>query len=289
MECFGLSQRKACLLVQQNRATQRYERVERDDGEVRQRIVDIAHERRRFGWKRVHLMLRREGIEINHKKTYRIYREEKLQVKQRKRRRTAYCRQWQPRQVPPLPNGRWSIDFASDSLANGRRLKVLAVVDDCTRECIALEADTSISGKRVAMILERLIETRGKPASIVSDNGPEFTSRAMDAWAYHHGITLDFIQPGKPVQNCFVERFIGSFRDECLHEHWFVSLRHARQLIAEWRRDYNHHRPHTSLKGATPKEYAAELLATLQLPTAASASQASTMMKTYGKLSQQVA
>jgi len=285
MDCFELSQRRACRLTDQHRATQRYESVRDDDRELRDRIVEIAHARRRFGWKRVQMILRREGYEVNHKKTYRIYSEEKLAVRRRRRKRVAYARQWQPRELPPAPNHRWSMDFATDSLANGRRLKVLAVVDECTRECIALVSDTSISGKRVAYILDELIQSRGKPAAIVCDNGPEFTSRALDAWAYHHGIVLDFIQPGKPVQNCYVERFIGSLRDECLHEHWFVSLRHARQILDAWCIDYNRHRPHSSLKGATPKEYAADLLATLQLPPAASALQASAMMKPTGKLS----
>jgi putative transposase len=184
-----------------------------------------------------------------------MYREEKLAVRRKRRKRVAQTAR-QPKVLPDGPNERWSMDFMADSLATGRGFRVLNVVDDYTRECVAIEADTSLSGERVARVLDRVIERRGKPQSVVMDNGPEFTSRALDAWAYEHGIQLDFIRPGKPIENCFVESFNGKFRDECLNQHWFTSLMDARREIEAWRRDYNRVRPHSSLGQIPPAVFA---------------------------------
>lgn len=203
----------------------------------------------------MHVLLRREGHPINVKRTYRLYREAELMVRKRRRKRVTIERK--PRVIPAQPNRRWSMDFVSDALENGRKIRCLTVVDDFTRECLAIEVDTSLPGLRVVRVLERISAERGElPEAIVLDNGPEFAGRALDAWAYSKEITLAFIRPGKPVENAFVESFNGRFRDECLNEHWFTSLADARQTIESWRRDYNQMRPHSSLGGLTPAEFA---------------------------------
>jgi putative transposase len=191
---------------------------------------------------------------INHKKVERIYREEGLSLRKRKRKKMAA----QTRVIfPPAqrPNEHWSMDFVSDSLVTGRRFRALAVVDDCSRECPVIEVDTSLGGARVVQVLDRLAELRGLPKMITMDNGPEFTGRALDEWAYRTGVRLNFIRPGKPIENAFVESFNGRFRDECLNENWFMSLKHAREVIEAWRKDYNEARPHSPLEGLSPKEY----------------------------------
>lgn len=213
---------------------------------MRERLLELAAERPRFGYRRLHILLVREGWGINHKRIQRMYREERLAVRRKRRKRVAQTAR-QPKVLPDGPNERWSMDFMADSLATGRGFRVLNVVDDYTRECVAIEVDTSLSGERVARVLDRVIERRGKPDSVVMDNGPEFTSRALDAWAYERDIQLDFIRPGRPIENCFVESFNGKFRDECLNQHWFTSLIDARREIETWRRDYNRVRPHSSL------------------------------------------
>jgi len=225
-----------------------------DDSEIREIIRTLAHQRRRFGSPRIYLMLRREGLVINHKKVERIYREEGLSLRKRKRKKVAA----QTRLLlPPAqkPNERWSMDFVSDSLATGRRFRALAIVDDFSRECPAIEVDTSLGGTRVVQVLERLSDMRGLPEMITVDNGPEFTGRALDEWAYRHGVKLNFIRPGKPVENALVESFIGRLRDECLNENWFMSLKHAREVIEAWRKDYNETIPHGSLEGLSPRQY----------------------------------
>jgi putative transposase len=217
-------------------------------------MLELAAERPRFGYPRIHILLRREGFEVNRKRTYRIYREEKLQVRRKRRKRVAAApREAMP--VPDRPHKRWSMDFVSDSLMDGRALRVLNVVDDCTRTCVALEVDVSLSGERVGRVLDRAAARHGWPDVIVTDNGPEFTSKALDQWAWERGIRIHFIQPGKPVQNAFVESMNGKFRTECLSENWFTSLDDARRTIESWRRDYNRVRPHKSLGGMTPEQY----------------------------------
>lgn len=200
------------------------------------------------------MLLRREGWVVNHKRVYRLYRQEGLCVRQRGRKRVA--RERRPAQAPTGPNQRWSLDFVSDALSWGRKIRLLTVVDAFTRESLAIEVDTSLSGVRVARVLDQVIADRGAaPQEIVLDNGPELTSQALDQWAYEQGIALRFIEPGKPVQNCFVESFNGRLRDECLNEHWFLSLADARRIVEEWRIDYNRHRPHSSLGNLSPEEF----------------------------------
>jgi len=191
---------------------------------------------------------------VNHKRTERIYREEGLSLRKRKRKKMAA----QTRIELPAPMGlneRWSMDFVTDSIVTGRRFRALAIVDDYSRECPAIEVDTSLGGIRVVQVLERLAETRGLPEVITVDNGPEFTSRVLDEWAYRHGVKLNFIRPGKPIENAYAESFIGRLRDECLNENWFITLKDARAIIESWRIDYNDGRPHTSLGGLTPREF----------------------------------
>lgn len=249
------SQRRACRLVGVAPKVFRHRTRRADDGALRARLKALAAERRRFGYRRLHLMLKREGTTVNHKKLFRLYREEKLVVRKRGGRKRALGTR-APMTMPQGPNQRWSLDFVSDALAGGRRFRILTVVDDFTRECLALVADTSLSGARVARELDSVIARRGKPHLVVSDNGTEFTSTALLRWQQESGIDWHYIQPGKPIQNAFVESFNGRLRDECLNETAFRSLAHARGLIAEWRDDYNRRRPHTSLGGLTPAEFA---------------------------------
>jgi putative transposase len=233
----------------------RYKSSRGADTELRQKLKDLAALRKRFGYRRLTVLLNRDGEKINHKKVYRIYREENLSVRRRTRKRLP-CRQRAPLVPSTAPNTRWSIDFMCDSLASGRRFRTLNIVDDFTRECLRIEVDTSIGGVRVARVLEEIAKTRGLPQEIVSDNGPEFTSRAMLAWATWRQVKLNFIDPGRPMQNAFVESFNGKFRDECLNLRWFLNITEAREEIQRWRYDYNVHRPHSSLGYATPREFA---------------------------------
>jgi putative transposase len=200
-------------------------------------------------------MLKREGSVINHKRTERIYREEGLALRRKRRRKgAAGSRVIVPQ--PERPNQRWSMDFVTDSMVTGRRFRALAIVDDFSRECPAIEVDTSLGGSRVVSVLERLNETRGLPEVITMDNGPEFAGKVLDEWAYRKGVKLNFIRPGKPIENAYAESFNGRFRDECLNTNWFMNLKHARDIIEDWRKDYNEVRPHSSLNDKTPREYA---------------------------------
>jgi putative transposase len=214
----------------------------------------IAHERRRFGYRRVHVLLKREGYRVNHKKLFRLYREEKLAVRRRGGRKRAIGTR--APMAPIAPNDRWSLDFVSDQLTCGRRFRVLTVVDDCTRECLALVADTSLSGIRVARELDRLMMERGKPKMVVSDNGSELTSNAILIWADQSRVAWHYIAPGKPMQNAFIESFNGRLRDELLNETLFTSLAQARVVLGRWRADYNDARPHSRLGWKTPSEFA---------------------------------
>jgi putative transposase len=251
----GLSERRACLLVDISSSVLRYQPKPSDDDAVRIRLRELAEQRKRFGSPRLHILLKRENLVINHKRTERLYREEGLVLRKKRRRKGAAG----ARVVIPFPqrtNERWSMDFVTDSIVTGRRFRSLAIVDDYSRECPAIEVDTSLGGRRVVAVLERLAAVRGLPEVITIDNGPEFAGRVLDEWAYRKGVKLSFIRPGKPMENAYIESFNGRFRDECLNTNWFLSLKHARDIIEEWRRDYNEVRPHSSLKGATPKEYA---------------------------------
>jgi len=252
----GYSQRRACKLVGIEPKTCRYVSRRPDDGAVRARLRALAGERRRFGYRRLHILLARDGMKLNHKRLFRIYREERLGVRKRGGRKRALGTR-SPMALPDGANQRWSLDFVSDALASGRRFRVLAVVDDFTRECLGLVADTSLSGLRVGRELDRIAERRGCcPAMIVSDNGTELTSHAILRWQKERRVLWHYIAPGKPQQNGFVESFNGRFRDECLNEHLFSSLTAARQIIEAWRIDYNTERPHTSLDGLTPAAFA---------------------------------
>jgi putative transposase len=254
VERFDLSERRGCRLMGMSRSSYRYEVYREDPPKLRERLKVLAEQRRRFGYRRLYVLLRREGFSVNHKRVYRLYRQEGLSLRRRRRKRlTSGLRTTLP--TPQGPNQRWSMDFVSDFTAEGRRLKILTVVDDFTRYCMAVEVDTSIRGARVVQVLEQLSEEHGLPQVIVTDNGPEFTGKALDTWAYQHNLKLDFIRPGKPVENAFIESFNGKFRDECLNEHWFLDLKDAREKVAEWRDDYNMFRPHSSLGDLTPAEF----------------------------------
>ncbi|MFH6906725.1 IS3 family transposase [Vibrio fluvialis] len=252
-----LSERRACLLVGIQRASLRYQpQANREDDKLQARIKELALERRRFGYRRIHRLLRREGFDVNHKRVYRLYCELGLMVSKR-RRRKSQCVEREPLLLPSVPNHTWSMDFVMDALSNGRRIKCLTIVDDYTKECLDIPVATGISGDEVVITLESIAAFRGYPASIRTDQGPEFTGKALDQWAYQHGVILKVIQAGKPTQNAYIESFNGKFRDECLNEHWFRDLSHARDLISLWRMDYNENRPHSALGYLTPSEFAA--------------------------------
>jgi putative transposase len=252
----GYSQRRACGLVGLHAKTYRYASKRTSDEDLRATLRELASQRRRFGYRRLGLLLARQGVRINHKKLYRLYREERLSVRKRGGRKRALGTR-APMAIPQDRNLRWSLDFVMDTLANGRRFRILTLVDDFTRECLGLVVDTSLTGPRVVRELDRIIEHRGSPCMIVSDNGTELTSNAILTWQQTTGIDWHYIAPGKPMQNGFVESFNGRLRDECLNEHMFSSLAEARQIIEAWRIDYNTNRPHTSLNGLTPSEFAA--------------------------------
>ncbi len=257
-EKFEISERRACALVGAHRSMVRYV-ARRDDGALREQLLELASKRPRFGYRRLHALLAPDdGQAVNLKRVYRIYREEGLAVRRKKRKQVAGANRL-PRAVPVRANEQWSMDFMSDGLSSGRKFRTLNVLDDGTRECLTIEVDTSLNGDRVTRVLDRIAESRPLPKGIVVDNGPEFTSRALDQWAHRHGVELRFIRPGKPVDNCFVESFNGKFRDECLNAHWFTSLWSARRLIQEWVQDYNEVRPHSSLGNRPPAVFAAAL------------------------------
>jgi putative transposase len=255
IEAHGLSERRACRLARLDRSTFQYRKRDVGDERLRERLRDLAGERRRFGYRRLGILLAREGLNANHKKLYRIYREEGLAVRRRRGRKRATGTR-RPMVLPSGSNQRWSLDFVSDALTDGRRFRTLCVVDDFTREALAIVVDTSLSGVRVGRELDRIIARRGRPAMIVSDNGTELTSHAILHWQKERGVEWHYIAPGKPQQNGFVESFNGRLRDECLNEHLFSSLSEARCLIEAWRIDYNTCRPHTSLGGLAPAIYA---------------------------------
>ena len=254
----GVSQRRACQALGVDRTSVRYRSVRPDDASLREAMRAVAGERRRFGYRRIHIMLRRQGIVMNQKKLRRLYREEQLQVRRRGGRKRALGTR-RPILVPDRINVRWSLDFVSDAFTDGRRFRVLAVVDDFSRECLALVADTSLSGLRVTRELDALLAIRGRPAAIVSDNGTELTSMAVLKWCQQSGVEWHYIAPGKPMQNGFVESFNGRFRDECLNETLFSSLGQARAAIASWKEVYNLNRPHSALGNRSSAEFAATL------------------------------
>lgn len=255
---FRRSQARSCSLVGLQRSTLRYCSRRGGDADLREKLRDWAQRKPKYGYRRLAIFLRRDGIRVNHKRIFRVYRLEGL-VLPRKRPRRKLWQRPTPLAVATAPGQRWSIDFVSDQLGAGRRIRTLTVVDDFTRECPLLYVDMSIGGVRLVRLFEELGTEVPLPAAIVCDNGAEFTSGAFMTWAEQRGIDVRFIQPGKPTQNAYVESFNGRFRDECLNTHWFTSLAHAREVIETWRHDYNNVRPHSSLGDRTPAEFAAEL------------------------------
>lgn len=256
-EGFERSERRACELAGMGRSSYRYRACRPDDRALRERLRSWAFERRRFGYRRLTVMLRREGWTVNHKRVYRLYREEGLAVRTKRRGKRAAGAARVPIALPATANQVWTMDYTQDALASGRKFRTLNLMDGYTREAVAIETDTSLPGARVVRVLEGLRARRGLPRQIVVDNGTEFTSRVVDQWAHQRGVQLHFIDPGKPAQNAFIESFNGKFRDECLNENWFVSLAEAREKIETWRKDYNRVRPHSALGYQTPEEFAA--------------------------------
>lgn len=250
---YPVSERRACRLLRLSRTVKRYQTSRKDDPEVILKIKDLSEKRRRFGYRRLFTLLKREGIKMNQKKFRRIYSEQKLSLKIRKGSKIRSMPR-SPIEIPKTSNQRWSMDFVSDQLGNsGRRFRILTVVDDFTRECVLMYVNFSIPGMAVTRALDSISRM---PKIFNIDNGSEFTGKAMDAWAFEKGIKLDFIRPGKPNENAFIESFNGKLRDECLNENWFLSLEDARRTIEAWRIDYNENRPHSSLGDLTPKEFA---------------------------------
>ena len=250
----GLSERQACSLVGMHRSTCRYRRRREDPAQLVARMRELAAAKPRYGYRFLHTLLRREGHAVNRKRVYRLYKAAGLAVRRRTRRKLRASRPL-PSVAVMRPNERWSMDFVHDYLADGRRLRTLNVVDAYTRECLAIEVDTSLPGTRVVRVLDRLVWLYGLPEALRVDNGPEFISTTLDRWAFQHGVAVHFIQPGKPVQNAHVESFNGRFRDECLAQAHFPTLERARVEIELWRQEYNGERPHSSLRYETPKAF----------------------------------
>jgi len=265
-EQFEVSRRRACAMASLHRSTYAYQSCRKGNEDLLRRLRELAAERPRYGYRRLHVLLLREGYTVNHKRLHRLYRAEGLAVRRKLRKRVC-SGQRQPLPRAERVNQRWSVDFMGDTLSNARTFRTFNVVDNFSRECLALEVDSSLPGLRVVRVLERLVRERGVPEALVLDNGPEFTSKALDLWAHQSGVHLHFIRPGRPVENAFVESFNGKFRDECLNQNWFISLSDARAQIEAWRLDYNLRRPHSALGHRTPHEFASEA-AGLRSPSA---------------------
>ena len=263
LQACGLSERQALRLVGISPSVLRYEPKPDGNDDLRARLRELAGRHRRHGYRMLHNRLKNEGWPGNLKRTYRVYREEGLAVRKRRRKKLPVPER-QPLVRPHLPDEVWSMDFVFDELASDRRVKTLTIVDDCTKESVSIVADTSIPAAYVVRTLDRLKAERGLPKVIRTDNGPEFSGRVMQDWAARSGVELRFIQPGKPVQNAYIESFNSRFRDECLSQHWFASLSHMRSVIDTWREDYNEHRPHSALDYLPPAKYAATLKAAKQ-------------------------
>jgi putative transposase len=253
---YGVGTRRACQLVKQTRSTHYYRSVKDPRLELRARMREIARTRVRYGYRRIHVLLKRDGWRLGRNQAYRIYREEQLQLRSKlpKRRKMLVVRRERVR--PRRPDEAWSLDFVADQLADGRKFRALTVVDVFTREALAIEVGARLRGDDVVATLNRIAATRCKPQYLFVDNGSEFSGRLLDLWAYHHKVRIDFSRPGKPTDNCYVETFNGSLRDECLNVHWFETMEDAKAIIEAWRRDYNESRPHMALNEATPEAYA---------------------------------
>jgi putative transposase len=248
-----VSQRRVCELMEMAESSYRYQ-SRRDDEELRRRLVELAREKPRFGYRRLHVLMRRNGEQVNHKRVYRVYREAGLLVRRKARKRLV--REGVVKPVLTAANQEWALDFVHDAMASGRAMRVLSVMDAFTRECLTLEVDTSFASRRVTRALEQIVVERGVPKAIRCDNGPELTSRHFLAWCIERKIELVHIQPGRPMQNGHVESFHGKLRDECLNTSWFENLWDARRKIAAWQKEFNEERPHSSLGYRTPAEFA---------------------------------
>lgn len=265
LAAFPTSARRACRLVRLSRSRWQYHTRRGDDAELRERLRDLATKKPRWGYQQLHVLLRREGRHVNHKKVLRLYREEGLAVTRRpKKKHVAVARVPLPK--PTARTERWSMDFVSDALADGRAFRCFTLVDDFTRECPVIEVAQSLPAWRITQVLHRLATERGLPRSIVCDNGPEFAGKVMDQWAHEHGVVLAFIRPGKPVENAYCESFNGKLRDECLNTHWFLTLADAQREIERWRVEYNTERPHKNLGRRTPAEFTRDLQHHTPLP-----------------------
>lgn len=267
IERFGLKVRRVCRLIGLWRSTRQYESTPDPEGEhLRARLKELAEKRSTWGCPMLHAVVKREGLVVNHKRTERIYKEERLSLKLRRRKIKRVSELRVPLLPVENPNERWSMDFIHSRLINGRRFKSLTLIDDCSRESPAIETDTSIPGIRVVRVLDRLKETRGLPKVIVIDNGPEFSGRALDDWAWRNGVRLHFIDPGKPVQNPYIESFNATFRKDCLNQNWFYTIEEACETIEKWRQDYNEFRPHSSLEDLAPNEFMKQFSLTQNTP-----------------------
>lgn len=254
----GLSERRCLGILRMSASALRYQTRPDRNRQLREQIVALAQRHRRYGAEMIYLKLRQAGQLVNHKRVERLYRLEQLQIRRRRRKKIPVAER-QPLLRPGAANEVWSMDFVFDRVASGRAIKCLVVVDDATHEAVVIEPEHSLGGDHLVRILDRICAQRGRPAVIRTDNGKEFTGKAMLTWAHRHGVTLRLIEPGKPNQNAYVESFNGRLRDECLNEHWFTSLSHARAVIETWRREYNEERPKKSLGGLTPAAYAMQL------------------------------
>jgi len=254
---YQVSERHACRVLGQPRTTQRYQSTRDDRAELRIRLRDLAASRVRYGYQRLHVLLKREGWKVNHKLVYRLYVEEGLQMRTKTPRRHKSCRVRQELPKATGSNESWSMDFMADQLFTGHRFRILTIVDNFSRESLAIHAGQRLTGDDVVKTLEAISKQHGTPKSIRVDNGPEFVSKSLDWWAYFNKVTLDFSRPGKPTDNAFIESFNGKFRTECLNQHWFMSLKDAQERFDDWRKDYNEVRPHSSLGNRTPTEFAA--------------------------------
>jgi len=259
IKTYEVSEGRACRVLQFPLSTFRYQHQKKEDTELVERMKYWAEKRPRYGHPRIHEMVKRDGFEVNHKKTERLYYNVlNLTIRAKKKRKRYRCEMRSPIEMPSLPNEVWSMDFVSDQIACGKRIRGLAIVDIFGRYNHAIEIDTSLSGGRVVQVLERICWGVGYPKVISVDNGPEFICMALDRWAYKHGVRLKFSRPGKPTDNPFIESFNGRLRDEFLNAHWFTSLDHARDEVRRWRKEYNEERPHSSLGMKTPKEWLEE-------------------------------
>jgi putative transposase len=255
---YQVTERRACTALALARSTVRYESVANPQTALRLRLRDLAMARIGYGYRRLHILIQREGWSVNHKRVYRLYREEGLAMRKRPPRRRKACLKRELRPLAAEKNECWSMDFMSDELFDGRRIRLLTIVDNHTRESLAIHVGQRIRGCDVVEVLRRIEKDHGKPRTIRVDNGPEFISKDVDLWAYWNHVALDFSRPGKPTDNAYIESFNGRFRQECLNEHWFMSLDDAREKVESWRRDYNEERPHSSLGNATPEEFASQ-------------------------------